>query len=59
MLLDAVKQQRLALACAITAGFLLIVVFHAPIGPVLAGCCLALGFFILRAASKSASKKYR
>ncbi len=57
MLLNAIKQQRLVLACAMTVGFLLVAVLRAPVLPVLAGCCLSLAFFIFKAASKSSSRR--
>jgi len=54
---EAVKQQRVALACAITVAAVLIVISHAPVVPVVAGCASALAFLIARAWSKSSSGK--
>jgi hypothetical protein len=41
-LLSTLKQQRTALASALTVAILVIGFFHAPAGPVLAGCGLAM-----------------
>jgi hypothetical protein len=51
-LFEAVKQQRIGLACAITVGAVLITLSHAPVIPVITGCVLALALLIGRAWSK-------
>jgi uncharacterized membrane protein len=49
---EAFKQERLGLACAITGGAMLIVFFHAPLVPVLAGSALALCLIVYRSAAR-------
>ena len=48
-LMRALRQQRIGLGAAISAGVFLIGVFHAPAIPVLAGCTGALIYLLLRA----------
>jgi Flp pilus assembly protein TadB len=49
ILMKAVWQQRIALACALTVAVVLIGIFHAPPVAVLLGCVLALGLLVGRA----------
>lgn len=42
------KQQRLAQSSAVIVGLILIMVVHAPVWPVIAGCALAMGILVLR-----------
>jgi len=49
MLLGILKKQRMAWSWAVIIGLFLIVVGHAPILPVIAGCSLAVGISVLRA----------
>lgn len=53
-LLRALRQQRIGVGAAISAGVLLIGVFHAPAVPVLIGCTGALIYLLIRAWSSSA-----
>jgi hypothetical protein len=46
--LEALKQQRLVLACALTVAVVVVGLFHAPVGPTLAGCGLAMVLIFLR-----------
>jgi len=48
-LLETLKQQRLAWSWAVIVGLFLVVVGHAPILPVIAGCFLAVGISVFRA----------
>ncbi len=50
--LDALKQQRIAVSCAVIVCLFLTVWGHAPVVPVIAGCVLAIGIAVLRAHSK-------
>jgi hypothetical protein len=45
---EAAKHQGPALACAVTVGAVVIVLFHAPWVPTMAGCGLALGMLFAR-----------
>ena len=45
---EILKQQRLAQSSAVIVGLILIMVAHAPILPVVAGCLLAMGILVLR-----------
>ena len=46
--LEALKQQRLVLASALTVAVVVVGLFHAPVGPTLAGCALAMVVIFLR-----------
>jgi len=48
-LFETLKKQRLAWSWAVVIGLFLVVVGHAPILPVIAGCLLAVGISVLRA----------
>jgi len=56
-LLEAIKQQRGALASAIIAAIALIWVVHAPALPVAAGCFVALAYILFRSRARLLSKK--
>ena len=45
---EAAKQQAPALACAVTVGAVVVVLFHAPLAATLAGCGLALVLLFAR-----------
>jgi hypothetical protein len=45
---EAAKRQGPALACAITVGAVVVVLFHAPLAPVIVGCTLALSALFAR-----------
>jgi hypothetical protein len=51
-LVEAFKHEKLGLASAITGGTVLIVFFHAPLVPVVAGCALALCYIVYRSGPK-------
>ena len=48
-LLETIKKQRLAWSWAVVVGLFLVVVGHAPVLPVIAGCLLAVGISVMRA----------
>jgi hypothetical protein len=52
-LLDVLKKQRLAWSWAVIIGLFLIVLAHAPVLPIVAGCFLAVGISVLRAWPRS------
>jgi len=45
---EILKQQRLTRSSAVIVGLILVIVGHAPILPVVAGCVLAIGVIVLR-----------
>jgi hypothetical protein len=49
---EAAKQQGPALACAITVAAVVVVLFHAPLAPTVAGCGLALAVLFARTLRK-------
>lgn len=51
--LEMFKQQRLAQSSAVIVGLILIMVAHAPVWPVIAGCALAMGILVLRGLHRS------
>ena len=51
---EVVKQQRLSQSSAVIVGLILVLVAHAPILPVVAGCVLAVGIAVLRGSSRRA-----
>jgi MFS superfamily sulfate permease-like transporter len=57
MLVEAIKQQRVSLACAVTVGIFLIFVFHAPVAPVAVGCLFSLVYLFVRRWTKLSSGK--
>jgi hypothetical protein len=50
---ETVKKQRMVWSWAVIMGLFLVVVAHAPIFPVIAGCALAIAITTLRSGSKS------
>ncbi len=55
-LLETVKKQRLAWSWAVIVGLFLVLVGHAPVIPVIAGCVLALGVAVLRSWPRVSAK---
>jgi hypothetical protein len=55
-LLETLKKQRLAWSWAAVVGLFLVVVGHAPILPVIAGCLLAVGISVMRAWPRISAK---
>lgn len=53
---EAVKEQRVSLACAITVAVVLVGIFRAPVGPVLVGCGAALAVLLAWACRRLLSK---
>ncbi|HEX3354150.1 MAG TPA: hypothetical protein VHS34_15125 [Terriglobales bacterium] len=53
---EILKKQRMAWSWAVVVGLFLIVVAHAPILPVIAGCVLAVAISVLRARPQRAAK---
>jgi hypothetical protein len=53
--LRILKQQRMALSCALVVGLVLILLIHAPVLPVVLGCLLASGLAIYRSTTRSAA----
>lgn len=52
-LLETLKKQRMAWSWAVIIGLFLILLGHAPVFPVIAGCALAIAISTLRSASGS------
>ncbi len=52
-LLETMKKQRLAWSWAVVVGLFLVLLGHAPVFPVIAGCALAIAISTLRSASRS------
>lgn len=55
--MELFKSLRIPLACALTAGFLLVFMLGAPIMPVVAGCVLSLLYLSLRSWARLSSEK--
>jgi hypothetical protein len=55
-LLETVKRQRLAWSWAVVIGLFLVVIGHAPVLPVIAGCLLAVGISVMRAWPRVSAK---
>jgi hypothetical protein len=51
---EILKQERLARSSAVIVGLILIMVVHAPVLPVVAGCVLALGISVIRGLARQA-----
>jgi hypothetical protein len=51
--LRILKQQRMALSCALVVGLVLVLLIHAPVLPVVLGCLLASGLAIYRSTARS------
>jgi len=54
--LETLKKQRLAWSWAVVVGLFLVVVGHAPVLPVIAGCLLAVGISVMRAWPRISTK---
>jgi hypothetical protein len=54
-LFEAIKQQRIGLACALLVAVVLITVVHAPAVPVTIGCLLSLTYLIFKLWSRSST----
>jgi hypothetical protein len=52
-LFEIMKKQRLAWSWAVIIALFLVLLGHAPVFPVIAGCALAIAFSTLRSASSS------
>jgi hypothetical protein len=52
---EILKQERLARSSAVIVGLILIMVVHAPVLPVVAGCVLALGISVIRSVSRQSN----
>lgn len=55
---DAMTPQRLAWSCAVIVGLFLVLIGHAPVLPVVAGCMLAIGLAALRSWPTLKAKKF-
>jgi hypothetical protein len=55
--MEAFKKLRIPVACALTAAFVLIGLFHAPIVPVIAGCAFSLLYLFLKSWSRLSAGK--
>jgi hypothetical protein len=53
---ETLKKQRLTWSWAVIIGLFLVVLRHAPILPIIAGCCLAVGISVFRAWPRVAIK---
>ena len=53
------KQQRLALSCALVVGLVLILLVHAPVLPVVVGCLFASGIAVYRSVAHTSAKGSR
>lgn len=58
-LFESIKKQRLAWSWAVIIGLFLVVLGHAPVFPVIAGCALAIAISTLRSASGSQPRPNR
>jgi hypothetical protein len=58
-LLETVKKQRLAWSWAVIVGLFLVLLGHAPVLPVIAGCALAIAISTLRSASRTQPRDVR
>jgi hypothetical protein len=52
-LLGNMKKQRMTWSWALIVGLFLVLVAHAPVLPVIAGCALAIGLATLRSSASS------
>ncbi len=55
-LLETIKRQRLAWSWAVVIGLFLVVIGHAPVLPIIAGCLLAVGISVMRAWPRVSTK---
>ena len=56
---ETVKKQRLAWSWAVIVGLFLILLGHAPVFPVIAGCALAIAISTLRSAPSGQARPVR
>lgn len=54
--LETLKKQRMAWSWAVVIGLFLVVLGHAPVLPVIAGCLLAVGISVMRAWPRVSAK---
>ena len=52
-LLETIKKQRMAWSWAVIVGLFLVLLGHAPVFPVIAGCALAIAISTLRSGPRS------
>jgi len=57
--LDILKKQRMAWSWAVIVGLFLILLGHAPVLPVIAGCALAIAISMLRSVPRSQVRPVR
>lgn len=58
-LLETIKKQRMAWSWAVIVGLFLVLLGHAPVFPVIAGCALAIAISTLRSAPRSQPRSVR
>ncbi len=58
-LLETLKKQRMAWSWAVIIGLFLILLGHAPVFPVIAGCALAIAISTSRSAPRSPVRPVR
>jgi hypothetical protein len=58
-LLEILKKQRMAWSWAVIVGLFLILLGHAPVLPVIAGCALAIAISMLRSVPRSQVRPVR
>ncbi len=58
-LLETLKKQRMAWSWAVIVGLFLVLLGHAPVFPVIAGCGLAIAISTLRSAPRSPVRPVR
>ncbi len=54
---EVMKHQRLACSCALIIGLFLVLMGHAPVLPVIAGCALGIAMITLRSWPMLKAKK--
>ena len=57
--LEILKKQRMAWSWAVIVGLFLILLVHAPVLPVIAGCALAIAISMLRSVPRSQVRPVR
>jgi|KBSMisStaDraftv2_1062788.scaffolds.fasta_scaffold100126_1 hypothetical protein len=57
--LEILKKQRMAWSWAVIVGLFLILLGHAPVLPVIAGCALAIAISMLRSVPRSQVRPVR
>ena len=58
-LFETIKKQRLAWSWAVIVGLFLVLLGHAPVLPVIAGCALAIAISMLRSVPRSQVRPVR